>query len=66
MDSYFKPSVQRHLARGKKPAYRHALKQRQVWSEGAFTAQKRGYNLTRILRRGLEAAEIIASFLPPL
>ena len=33
------------------------LKQRQIWCEGTFAAQKWGHNLTRLLRRGLEAAE---------
>lgn len=57
MDSYFKPAVQWHLSRREKPEYQEALKQRQVWSEGTFAAQKRSHNLTHVLRRGLEAAE---------
>lgn len=56
-DSYFKPSVQRHLSRQHTPEYREALMKRQVWCEGSFAAQKWGHNLTRLLRRGLEAAE---------
>lgn len=56
-DSYFKPSVQRHLSRRKEPNYKQALKQRQIWCEGSFAIQKRCHNLTRVLRRGLEAAE---------
>lgn len=56
-DSYFKPSVHRHMARREEPACREALKQRQVWCEGTFAIQKRMHNLTRLLRRGLEAAE---------
>lgn len=56
-DSYFKPSIQRHFSKRCEPEYRDALKQRQVWCEGTFAAQKWGHNLTRILRRGLEAAE---------
>ena len=56
-DSYFKPSVQRHLSRWKEPDYKQALKQRQSWCEGTFAIQKRCHNLTRVLRRGLEAAE---------
>lgn len=56
-DSYFKPSVQRHLFKRKEPDYQQALKQRQIWCEGTFTIQKRCHNLTRVLRRGLEAAE---------
>lgn len=31
--------------------------ERQVWCEGTFAAQKWRHNLTRLLRRGLEAAE---------
>ena len=56
-DSYFKPSVQRHLSRWKEPDYKQALKQRQIWCEGTFAIQKRCHNLTRVLRRGLEAGE---------
>ena len=57
LDSYFKPSVQRSRDRQTGPAWREAMKRRQIWCEGTFAAQKRGYNLTRVLRRGLEAAE---------
>lgn len=56
-DSYFKPAVQRHFSRRWNPEYQQALKKRQVWCEGTFAAQKWGHNLTRVLRRGLEAAE---------
>ena len=56
-DSYFKPSVQRHFARRREPEYQEALTKRQIWCEGTFTAQKWGHNLTRVLRRGLEATE---------
>lgn len=56
-DSYFKPAVQRHFSRRWKPEYQQALKKRQVWCEGTFAAQKWAHNLTRVLRRGLEAAE---------
>lgn len=56
-DSYFKPSVQRHLSRRWEPEYREALKQRQIWCEGTFAIQKWSHNLTRVLRRGLGAAE---------
>ena len=56
-DSYFKPAVHRHLSRREEPEYRQALKLRQVWSEGTFAVQKHMYNLSRVLRRGLEAAE---------
>ena len=56
-DSYFKPSVQRHLSRWKEPDYKQALKQRQIWCAGTFAIQKRCHTITRVLRRGLEAAE---------
>mgnify|MGYP002626617026 CR=1 FL=1 len=56
-DSYFKPSVQRHLSRRNTPEYQEALMKRQIWCEGSFAAQKWGHNLARLLRRGLEAAE---------
>ena len=56
-DSYFKPSIQRHFSRQCEPEYHLALNKRQVWCEGTFAAQKWGHNLTRVLRRGLEAAE---------
>ena len=56
-DSYFKTAVQQHFFRQWESEYREALKQRQIWCEGTFAAQKWGHNLTRLLRRGLEAAE---------
>ena len=56
-DSYFKPSVQRSRSRQETEDYRQALKKRQIWCEGTFAIQKRCHNLTRLLRRGREAAE---------
>ena len=56
-DTYFRPSVRRNLERQNEPDYLDALHKRQVWCEGTFAAQKWGHNLTRVLRRGLEAAE---------
>lgn len=50
-------SGNRNLSRLSDPVYREALKKRQIWCEGTFAAQKREHNLTRVLRRGLEAAE---------
>ncbi|MDY5337949.1 MAG: transposase, partial [Intestinimonas sp.] len=47
----------RHLARQNEPDDLDALRKRQIWCEGTFAAQKWGHNLTRVLRRGLEAAE---------
>ena len=55
--SYFRQAVEKNLSRRDDPAYKDALRKRQIWCEGTFAAQKRGHNLTRILRRGLEAAE---------
>lgn len=56
-DSYFKPAIQQHLSKQKEPEYQEALKQRQIWCEGTFAIQKWNHNLTRVLRRGLGAAE---------
>ena len=55
--SYFLKSVRKNYARADDPAYKDALRKRQIWCEGTFAIQKRGHNLTRVLRRGLEAAE---------
>lgn len=57
LDTYFRSAVRRDLARQNEPDYLDALRKRQIWCEGTFAAQKWGHNLTRILRRGLEAAE---------
>ena len=57
LDTYFRPTVRRHLARQNEPDYLDALRKRQIWCEGTFATQKWGHNLTRVLRRGLEAAE---------
>ena len=53
---FYGPAEQ-NLSRLGDPLYREALKKRQIWCEGTFAAQKREHNLTRVLRRGLEAAE---------
>ena len=55
--SYFAPERQRHLAHRHDADYKDALKKWQLWCEGTFAAQKWGHNLTRVLRRGLGAAE---------
>lgn len=55
--TYFRPVVQRDLARKDEPEYLQALEKRLIWCEGTFAAQKWGHNLTYVLRRGLEAAE---------
>lgn len=54
---FFQPAIDRNAARWDTAEHREALKQRQIWSEGTFAAQKRSHNLTRVLRRGIEAAE---------
>ena len=55
--NYFAPSEERDFSRLNTPEYQEALRKRQIWCEGTFAAQKWGNNLTRILRRGFEAAE---------
>lgn len=55
--SVFEPAVQRNKEQLESPEYQAALKKRQIWSEDTFAAQKWGHNLTRVLRRGLEAAK---------
>ena len=57
LDTYFRPTVRRHLAWQNEPDYLDALRKRQIWCEGTFATQQWGHNLTRVLRRGLEAAE---------
>ena len=55
--SYFQSAVEKNLSKRETPEYTEALRKRQIWCEGTFAAQKHGHNLTRVLRRGLEAAE---------
>ena len=55
-DSYFKPSVQRHLSRWKEPDYKQALKQRQIWCEGTFAIQKRCHKLNARLTTRLRGS----------
>ncbi len=55
--SVFEGATVHNLSRSDTPEYLQALRKRQVWSEGTFAAQKWGHNLTRVLRRGREAAE---------
>ena len=55
--SYFLPSVEKNFSRQGELEYVDALRKRQIWCEGTFSAQKRGHNLRYLLRRGLEAAE---------
>ena len=55
--SIFHEVVQQDIARQNEPEYLDALRKRQIWCEGTFAIQKWNHNLTRVLRRGLEAAE---------
>jgi len=55
--SVFEDAARNNLDRADTPEYRQALWKRQIWCEGTFAIQKWRHNLTRILRRGLEAAE---------
>ena len=55
--SYFREARLKNINRRYEPEYWESLKLRQIWCEGTFAAQKRDHNLTRVLRRGLEAAE---------
>ena len=55
--SVFEDAAQKNLSRVDLPEYQQALRLRQIWCEGTFAIQKWSHNLTRVLRRGLEAAE---------
>lgn len=55
--NYFELAIQAGKKRRDSPEYSRALRLRQIWCEGSFAAQKHSHNLTRVLRRGLEAAE---------
>ena len=55
--SVFEDASQKNLSQADSPEYRHALRLRQIWCEGTFAIKKWSHNLTRVLRRGLEAAE---------
>lgn len=52
----FEKAVQKHHARDGTPEHKHALNQRQIWSEGTFANQVKKHNLRHLSRRGLEAA----------
>jgi len=53
----FEEIVKRHHENDGSPQYKAALRARQIWSEGTFSAQKERHNLKRIFRRGIEAAQ---------
>ena len=53
----FDSAFRRNHEKDGSPEHKRVLVLRQIWCEGTFAVQKAGHNLTRILRRGLEAAE---------
>lgn len=53
----FEDAARKNLSQANSPEYQQALRLRQIWCEGTFAIQKWIHNLTRVLRRGLEAAE---------
>lgn len=53
----FEDAVKRQREADGTPIHRRILNVRQIWCEGSFAAQKSMHNLTRLFRRGLEAAE---------
>lgn len=53
----FEDAVRRQRETDGTPAHKHILNLRQIWCEGSFAAQKWMYNLRRLFRRGIEAAE---------
>lgn len=55
--SVFEDAAQKNLSQAGSPEYQQALRLRQIWCEGTFAIQKWSHNLTRVLRRGLGAAE---------
>ena len=55
--NYFDSVVQQNYAKQSTAEYRNALRLRQIWCEGTFATQKWCHNLTRVMRRGIEAAE---------
>lgn len=55
--SVFEDAARKNLSQADSPEYLQALRLRQIWCEGTFAIQKWSHNLTRVLRRGLEAAE---------
>lgn len=55
--NYFEADVRRSRERRSEPEFAEAMRKRQTWCEGTFGIQKWSHNLTRVLRRGLEAAE---------
>ena len=55
--SVFEDAAQKNLSQADSPEYQQALRLRQIWCEGTFAIQKWSHNLTRVLRRGLGAAE---------
>ena len=55
--SIFDAAFRRSHEKDGTPEHKRVLALRQIWSEGTFAAQKARHNLSRLYRRGLEAAE---------
>jgi transposase len=53
----FETAFRRSHEKDGTPEHKRILALRQIWSEGTFAAQKARHNLSRLYRRGLEAAE---------
>ena len=53
----FESAFQRSHEKDESPEHKRVLALRQIWSEGTFAAQKARHNLSRLYRRGLQAAE---------
>jgi len=53
----FQSVVDKHHAVDGSAEYNDALRKRQIWCEGTFSAQKARHNLSRLYRRGLDAAQ---------
>lgn len=53
----FQDIVDKHHASDGAAEYDAALRERQIWCEGTFAAQKARHNLRGLFRRGLKAAE---------
>jgi len=55
--SIFDEAFRRSHEKDGTPEHKRVLDLRQIWCEGTFAAQKARHNMTRLYRRGLQAAE---------
>jgi transposase len=53
----FQHIADKHHATDGSAEYNDALQKRQIWCEGTFAAQKARHNLSRLYRRGIDAAK---------